>query len=51
MRTLMQKVLPMGLALTLPLLLAEGPLFTGQEQGRFQLFFTADISGYLKPCG
>ncbi|MFQ5864854.1 MAG: hypothetical protein ACE5IW_06440 [bacterium] len=26
-------------------------LFAGQEDTAFQLFFTSDLYGYLKPCG
>ncbi|MFQ5706449.1 MAG: hypothetical protein ACE5HO_03320 [bacterium] len=26
-------------------------IFSGQKEVPFQLFFTSDISGYLKPCG
>ena len=51
MKRIYIKTIYIGVFTIANLLFFESTSFTDQNNISFQVFFTSDLSGYLKPCG
>lgn len=51
MKTIYSKGIHIGLLLLIVIMFFELTSFASENSVSFQLFFTGDVYGYLKPCG